>query len=151
MVYLAEIKDSKHGVLSVTLLDVLKCLGNRGEELYWSIHYLYATGNLGKGKSILDLENQINDSPTGMVISWKDLTKLAGKFDQVIDTVIVGNKSFKNVMKANNDKDAYRKNDIVLDLFDGAYWRVSSQDKRIFKAFEEKFSEVEIKDVNELA
>lgn len=144
MVHMIEINDSKNGLLTVTLPMILEEISSSGEKLHWSIFYLYAIGDLGAGKSIMDLENEISDSDRGFFLSWNELKSLSAKFDQVFDVVIIGAKNKKDIKKYDNDEKLYLNFDVVLDLFDGAYWRVYSEDKSIIKKMANKFSDVQL-------
>ena len=62
MTHMIEINDSKNNLLTVELYTILDEIGDKGSALHWSIFYLWATGDLGDGKSIVDLEEQISKS-----------------------------------------------------------------------------------------
>lgn len=83
-----RIKDNENGFLSFDLIDVLQQLD--GSSLHWSILEIEASGDLGEGKSILDLEETIEDSPRGLPISWDDLVALASKLHQVVWGLMIG-------------------------------------------------------------
>ena len=141
-----EINDSKNGILSVELQDLLNEIGAKGETLNWALFYLYATGDLGDDKSMGDFEDEISDSKNGLLISWEELKSLSLKFDQIYDTLIVGNLDKEAIKKCDNDEELYSKFDVVLDLFDGAYWRVHSKYKGILKRMLGKFTDTKVLD-----
>ena len=45
------------------------------------------------------------------------------KFDQMLDTLIVGSLKRDSIKKYKDDEELYSNYKVVLDLFDGAYWR----------------------------
>lgn len=144
MAHMVEINDSKDGLLTVTLPMLLDEISPSGEKLHWSIFYLSATGDLGDDRSIVDFENEISDSDKGFFLSWNELKTLSVKFDQVFDTLIVGAANKEDIKKYDDDEKLYSNFDVVLDLFDGAYWRVYSEDDSIIKKMANKFSEVKL-------
>ena len=56
-----EISDSDDGLLTVELQDLLFALPEEAKHLWWSILDLEATGDLGPGKNMLDLEKRDKD------------------------------------------------------------------------------------------
>ena len=144
MSHMIEIKDSKDGLLTVTLPMLLQEIGLRGENLHWSIFYLYATGDLGEDKSMVDFEESISNSPNGLCLGWHELNELSVKFDQMFDTVIVGSSDKAAIKKIKDDEELYSKYSVVLDLFDGAYWRVYADDETIIESLANRFSDVEL-------
>ena len=123
--------DKEHRVVSVTLTDILNEIKN-GNTFYWAILYLEATGNLGKGKSIFDFEEQINKSENGLNMSWNELYLLATRFYQIKDIIVTGCKDEKLLCRYENDQDMYERCDIVINMFDACYWEIFSKMKILF-------------------
>lgn len=144
MAHIVEINDSKDGLLAVTLPMLLDEISSRGEKLHWSIFYLSATGDLGDDRSIVDFEDEISDSDKGFLLSWDELKALSIKFDQIFDTLIIGAANKEDIKKYDDDEKLYSKFDIVLDLFDGAYWQVYSKDESVIDKMANKFSKVKL-------
>ncbi len=144
MAHMIEINDSHNGLLTVTLPMLLSEINKDFSYLSWSLLYLSATGDLGKDRSIVDLEDSISSSPDGFCLEWEELSDIADKFDQVFDTLIVGSTSKGSIQKYENDEDLYLNYSIVLDLFDGAYWRVYSEDESLIKKLADKFSDIKL-------
>lgn len=144
MAHMIEVSDSRNGLLTVTLPMLLNEVGAAGANLNWSLFYLSATGDLGEDKSIVDFEENISNSPNGFCLEWLELNDLAGKFDQIFDTLIVGSIDKDSIRKYADDEDLYLNYPVVLDLFDGAYWRVYSEDESLIKKLADKFVDIKL-------
>lgn len=144
MAHMIDISDSHNGLLTVTLPMLLNEVGAEGANLNWSLLHLSATGDLGKGKSIVDFEDNISNSPNGFCLEWHELNDLADKFDQIFDTLIIGSVSKGSIHKYTHDEDLYLKYTVVFDLFDGAYWRVYSEDESLIEKLADKFVDIKI-------
>jgi hypothetical protein len=106
--------------------------------------YLSATGDLGEDKSIVDFEEHISDSSNGFCLGWQELNNLSHKFDQIFDTLIVGSTSKESIKRYADDEDLYSNYAVVLDLLDGAYWRVYATDESIIERLSAKFSDIKL-------
>ncbi len=144
MAHMIEISDSQNGLLTVTLPMILNEIGAESINLTWSLLYLSATGNLGEDKSIVDFEDDISSSPNGFCLEWKELNDLADKFDQIFDILIIGTDSKDAIQKYTNDDDLYLNYPVVLDLFDGAYWRIYSEDEAFIERLADKFIDIKL-------
>lgn len=144
MAHMIEISDSYNGLLTVTLPMLLNEIGAEGANLSWSILYLSATGDLGEDKSMVDFEDNISSSPNGVCLEWQELNDLADKFDQIFDTLIVGSVSKNSIQKYADDEDLYLNYPVVLDLFDGAYWRVYSEGESLIEKLADKFTDIKL-------
>lgn len=138
---LIDIEDSENGLLTVTLTTLLNQIGPIGERLHWSIFYLYATGDLGEGQCIVELEEKVSNLEQGLILSWSELNELATKFDQMFDIIVVASADQNSITRCDNDKELYSKHLIVIELFDGAYWRIYAEDEDIVKNLETQFNE----------
>lgn len=116
-------------VLSVKLSDILNCLDN-GDRYKWAIFWVSGTGNL-IGKSMLDFEDEINNSSSGYFLDWIDLKSLSTSFDQLIDLVLIGDNRKENISKNRSDEEIRYSNNIFIELIDSTYWMVHS-DNMIF-------------------
>lgn len=144
MAHMIEISDSCNGLLTVTLPMLLAELGMDGANLSWSILYLSATGDLGEGESIVDFEDYISNSPDGFCLGWRELNDLSAKFDQIFDMLIAGASDKGSIKKYTNEEDLYSNYEVVLDLFDGAYWKVYAEDEALIDRLAKKFTEIKI-------
>lgn len=107
-------------ILSVTLVDVLKCITD-GNDCKWSILWLEAIGNPGS-KSMLDLEKEIRSSEKGLLIEWQDLFELSKSFDQVIEIILIGDKDISNLKRYDSEDEMYLKCEYTIELVDSSYW-----------------------------
>ena len=65
------------------------------EHYLIGLFYIYVTGNLGEGKSILRFEQEVNESEKGLFISWDDLNSLSHKFYDLMDIILIGYKEIR--------------------------------------------------------
>ena len=142
-----RILDKKDGVGCVELPDILKEISN-GDTFYWSILYLYASGDLGDGKSIPVFEKEINDSARGLFIKWNELNLISKKFFQVIDIIIIGCKDQNLLRRYKNDQEMYETCDIFINMFDSWFWEIFSKDEQLINRFAAKFKKIELLESN---
>lgn len=137
-----RILDEDDGYIYVTLYDILEEIRD-GDLLLWSILFLWATGDLGDGKSIVDFEKEISALENGLYISWEDLNTLSKKFDQIIDVIIIGSKNKDVLHRYKDNHEMYDTCDIVVQMIDSSYWEVFSQDKDLIDRLAAKFKKIE--------
>jgi len=142
MVFEAKIFDAGNGAAIPSLLDILS--GLEGDSLKWSLLSLWATGDLGEGKSIPDLENTIAESPRGILLSFDELKKLSGCFDQVMDTLIIGCSSLENIARYDNEQEMFAACDVVIEMDDSTSWIIHSHDRKLIEQITSKFKNSEI-------
>jgi len=80
-------------------------------------------------RGILDLEANIKFLPQGLILSWQMLFQLAQKFDQVINTVIVGCQEVSKIPSLEPNIDLDEPCEIILELIDSSVWRIYTKDK----------------------
>jgi hypothetical protein len=132
-----QILDSIDNV-SIGPSTILNALPH-GEELTWSILYLDGIGDLDMDKSITELEDFIQESHCGYILDWNELTKIAKKFEQVIDIVLVGSRDRSVLHKYDNDLEMYKKCEITIIMFDSSFWEVISKNNDIVDHFAHSF------------
>ncbi len=137
-----RILDKKNRVVAVELPDILEEISN-GNQLEWSILYLQTTGDLGKGKSVPEFEQQIIDSEKGLFITWKELDDLSQKFWDLMDISLIGCKDKNLLRRYENDQEMYETCDIVIEMIDSGYWEVFSKDENLINRLASKFKDVE--------
>jgi len=140
-----RILDKKNRIVSVELPDILMEIHD-GNLFYWSILYLYATGNLGEGKSITDLEQQILDSDKGLVISWEEINNLSHKFYDLMDLTLIGSKDNKFLHRYKNYQEMYETCDFVIEMVDSSCWEVFSKDQELINSLAAKFQDIKFLD-----
>lgn len=134
-------KGSAPDLLSVGLKDVLKCIQDP-EQNAWALLWLTAVGNLSP-ESVLSLEQNVNESPQGIVVSWPYLTDLADRLEQVIDIVLIGNRDAQHLHRYADDAEMYAACEYILELVDSSYWLLHSKDKEFMARAKDKLGEVE--------
>lgn len=136
-----RILDKENRVVCVTLPDILKEIHN-GNSFHWSILYLYASGDLGENKSIVDFSDTLNKSEKGLYINWDDLNLLSNKFWEIIDIIIIGCKDEKQLHRYENDQMMYETCDIVIEFVDSGFWQIFTNDEDLIKRLAKKFKDI---------
>ena len=113
------------------LAYLLGLLAPWGQRLTWAILELEAIGELSDGTNILDLERQIAESPTGIVLDWDALVALAGDFSQVINAVVVGCRTVGSIPRLAPEVDLAASGEIVVEAIDSSLWRVTARDEQV--------------------
>ena len=140
-----EIKyQDNQGTSTIELIDLLNLIAQDKQKLVWSILDLEAIGDISTiwERGILDLEENIKELPQGLILSWQMLVLLVRKFDQVINTVIVGCQEVSKVPVLQPDIDLDTPCDIVLEFIDSSVWRIYSKDERLLQHLQHEFSNV---------
>jgi hypothetical protein len=141
-----EIKyQDSQGTSTIELIDLLNLIAQDKQQLVWSILDLEAIGDISTiwERGILDLEENINALPQGLILSWQMLVLLVRGFDQVINTVIVGCQEVSKVPILKPDIDLDTPCEIVLELIDSSVWRIYSKDERLLQHLQHEFSNVQ--------
>lgn len=136
-----KIMDSGE-ILTFDLVDILNCIKDIGSNYNWAILDIYLTSKQNSNLNVLELEKEVNSKDEFFKISFVDLLKLSGKFNQVIDGKFIASRGdFKNRIDI---KDIEEKCDIVIEAIDSSYWTVFSKDSRIIELLTSTFEKVEI-------
>ena len=138
-----RIKDEKNGYIFVELKDILEMIQN-GNLLHWSILWLEASGDLGNGQSMILFEEKIAKNEKGLIISWEDLKSLSTKFDQIIELCIIGCKDKNLLNRYENCNIMYKKCDIVIEMIDGSFWEIHSNDELFINKIKNRFNKIEL-------
>lgn len=139
-----EISDSDDGLLTVELQDLLFALREEAKHLWWSILDLEATGDLGPGKNMLDLENEIKTSPHGLQMQWDQIMSLAKSIFQIINGTFVGitpGNQFPHFV----DSEIRALSEIVIQMIDSSVWIVAARDENVVRSIEKRFVETTVK------
>ena len=136
-----RILDNNRRIVCVELPDILSEIPN-GNDFFWSILYLYASGNLGEGKSMLEFTKQVNISEKGLAILWNDLKSLGDKFYEVIDLILIACKDKSLLHRYEEDQEMYETCDIVINMFDSSFWEVFSKDDQLITKLASKFKDI---------
>lgn len=142
-----EIKDEDHGYgcLEVELMDILRLLEQEGQDLTWSILELEATGDADKlGKNMLDIEQEVDCSPQGLIVSWRELVRLANAFHQVINAVIVGSKRTALLTRSTTMSDLYISSELIVEAIDSSIWSVYAKEDVVLQRLQAAFRDVEL-------
>ncbi len=129
-------------MLAVTLADLLECIAPVGRGLTWTILDLEAVGELSGKRNMLDLEEQIQASPHGLVVSWSELLTLAQELHQVINCVLAGMKAPSATAQIRRGTDTCAISDLVLEAIDSSLWSVFARDDRVLERLQRRFHDI---------
>jgi hypothetical protein len=137
MAGIVEIRDTRQEspngpqILAVTLTDLLKCIAPEGRKLTWTILDLEAVGELSDGRNMLDLEDQIEALPNGLIVSWEALLDLAQSLHQVTNCLLAGVRDPSAVAQIRRERSPVGASDLVLEAIDSSLWSVYARDDRV--------------------
>ncbi len=137
-----RIEDKINRVVSVKLPDILEEIKN-GHDFHWAMIELYATF-LPPGTLFTEEEEKhIEESDTGLPISWERLKTFSRTIHQEIDLLIIASKNTKLLYNYYDDTKMYETCDIVVEMIDSNFWQVFSKDEELINRLAKKFKEVE--------
>jgi hypothetical protein len=96
---------------------------------------------LGDGNNILDLEQEVSESPSGLCLNWNDLVSLARRLFQVINALLSGSSA---PIGAAAVSDLYAHSEIVLEAIDSSLWRVYARSDAIIEELKKAFNADEV-------
>jgi len=137
MAGVVEIRDTRQEspngpqILAVTLADLLKCVAPEGRELTWTILDLEAVGVLSDGRNMLDLEDQIDSLPQGLILSWEALLDLAQTLHQVTNCLLAGVRDPSAMTRIQRGLDPIGVGDLVLEVIDTSLWSIYARDDSV--------------------
>lgn len=101
------------------------------ESLNWSLLYLEARGNLGRGNSLIDLEKKINKSENGLRVDNSELTELSNNLDEIVDILMIGATDVSELVRYECDATMYQKCECTVEMVDSDYWLITTSRKYI--------------------
>ena len=140
-----SISDKKNGKC-IPLIEILDSIKD-GEQLNWQLLWLDVTPCPNDAEYIVKLQETINKSEDGLPISFGSLKNLGLKFFQEIDLTVIGFQLDENLRRYKEDKEMYEKCDVVIEMIDGGFWEVISQDETLLSNLQAKYKEVEMIDL----
>lgn len=133
---------SECGILSCELKDILPLIEEQRSRLVWSILELWAVGDLGDDRNMVEFEDQIRTEPKGKTFSWAELVDLATRFDQVIDGVFVGCKSRDEIPEARTGPELFGASEIVIEVNDSDFVSIFAKDSKVVDQVSARFKYV---------
>lgn len=137
-----EVSDlDETGVLALDLRDILRLIGPR-PELEWYLLELEAMGRLTGGETILELEKRITESPTGIRMSWTQLSELADQLTQTINATLVAVKP--NAALPTLPLKQQPGLEIAIEAIDSTVWAISTNDQNLVGRFQKNFRKTRV-------
>jgi len=140
--YSIKINGNNREILSVTLQDILTKIEN-GQNLKWALLSIYAIGDLGHNKSMLNFEEDINKSKNGVLFNWDELKALSTKFEQVIEIVLIGSQLTSTLKRYQDDVEMFSACDYTIELIDSSYWIVHALERESLEQLKDGLPGVE--------
>lgn len=133
------VEYTQSGSLAFDLKDLLTTLADWGSGLGWSVFSLRAAG-----EDIVRLE-AISDSPSGIVLSWRELLVLSGQVTQTYDGVFVGcvPGGTPPTQKRDREMEIPDACELVIEAVDSTYWVVAAAAPGAIQALQARFSHTE--------
>ena len=137
MAGVVEIRDTRQEspdgpqILAITLADLLKCIAPEGSKLTWTILDLEAAGELSDGRNMLDLEDQIEALPNGLIVSWEALLDLTQALHQVTNCLLAGVRDPIVLAQIGRGRSLIGICDLVLEAIDSSLWSIYARDDRV--------------------
>lgn len=145
------IEDVENGSISVQLPSILEEI-EKGDSYHWSILSIWALGDIGDftiyGFHQQDFEEEIRNTKDGFHMSWEQLNLFSSKPYQIVDTIILGSKD-ASFLKRYENEEMYKNCDIVIEMFDGQFWKVFSKENKLIDRFANKFNKITLIDSND--
>ena len=142
MIYEVQIFDNNDGTVSSFLPNILSAI--EGAPLSWSLLSLWATGNMGEDRTILELEDAVNNSPNGLSFTFDELKELSNRFDQVVDALIIGCSSPEGIGRYENDEEMFAVCEVVIEMNDSTNWIIHVHDWKQVEGIKAKFENTEM-------
>ena len=146
MAGIVEVRDSdSRGFLTVELRDFLQVVEPEGRDLIWSILDLEARSDPDKFKGdLLEVEQQVKQSPQGLIFSWDELVAFANALIEVLDAVIVGCKDKKLIPRLIPGDGVFAQCEIGIEAVDSSLWRVYTRDDELLQRVQTAFHDVAV-------
>lgn len=140
-----EISDkSENNVLSFGLREILDTIkGHLSEDLIWVFYELQDSKGIidFRGWSIMELENKVNNTEDGIVMTWDEMYSFAATVFQVVDATIYGIDPLEyKRCDGIGIKDMNKS--IIIESVDSTLWSISFKNKELIKEFSKKFQNI---------
>jgi hypothetical protein len=107
-----------------TSFDTILAAIPSSQQLLWKILWLTAVSK--KDVNIVDLENEINPSKQGKIISLQELKMLLEGILDLQEILLIADFDLACLYRYSNDEDMLENCAIVIEKFDSSYWLVST-------------------------
>ena len=135
---ISDIQDEKCISLSCLLINILD-----SEQLNWALLWFDVTPKENEGRAISELTHKINHSENGLACDFTMLIKISEKIFQEIEILIIGCKDSNNLHRYKEDQEMYETCDIVMEMIDGGFWEVFSQNDVLIDHLSSQYKKVE--------
>lgn len=149
MKYYIEISDDTSESLSISLEDILRCF-NHKDEYHWVL--LWIDGLITKKgidtilgyQSVVDFETAVNKSKKGIKMPLDDIQTIDSSTDQILNLLLLSDKNIKNIKRFKQDEEMYDKCSSVIELVDGAYWEICTDNNEFVDNIFQNLKEAKI-------
>jgi hypothetical protein len=131
-------RDS-HGALAVGLADLLAVIVPDSGYVWAILDVEMRSDSPVLGKGVLEIEQQVAESPHGLVLSWLELNEMARTVDEFVDLCVVACKGEASIPSRCDVASLEATVEIALELVDSNSWDVFVRNDQFAIAFEHSF------------
>ena len=133
-----QISDSKNGMLTFDLKEILVALPEFASQLTWFVLEIEGVGLGLNGESMLMTEASVESSAHGIRLLFVELMRFASGLEQAVNATFVG---VSNLLPSLPLALPYPPPFIVLEAVDSSRWVVTSSEISVLRALVEHFPE----------
>ena len=124
--------------LAVTLDDILRAIVREGSALTWAAFDLEGVGEFANLREAWGDEGQV------VLLTWDELTSFAPEVIQLVWGIFVGGQAtnLQGLSSAMADSEIFNRSEIIIEAFDGTFWRFFAQDDHLVKRVRKSFTQV---------
>jgi hypothetical protein len=142
-----EIFDvDEQGKLSATLHEVLSLTNPPGSQLWWTLRYIEARGDIGAvwPAGLKDLESAASSRRFGLELSWEQLLGIAVLLREVVDIRLDG---WQRLPRPGDGPEPLH---LRVEVLDSTLFRVAARDRAVFARLEQRFHDTRAVELSEM-
>ena len=143
MVEILEIRDTKGEALVTALPVVLEAIQEIGGSLEWSIFYLEVAAD-GSEIPVTEIMRGSENPEPGYRLDFDELVELSGQLTAIRSGLFVGCKHESGLQLRMQDSDLYQAYDVLVECFDGEYWRFTAREEAMLESVARRFKDVRL-------
>lgn len=89
---------------------------------------------------LAEFKEKVNNSEDGILLDPQELLHAPYLFDNLFDTVLLGDKNNENLHKLNNDNEMKMKCEFFIELVDCSYWEITTKNQSFMQNIKRHFS-----------
>jgi len=134
--------DPADKFLSISLRDILMCLGGINKAANWRL-YALETLTISESPTITELENAVSVSENGISVDAHDIESVSNEAFQVLDIILMGGNGTPHLHFDENYKKTRTNYEYYIELFDSSYFIIYSIDELFIDCLKSRFSGIQ--------